>query len=192
MSKALALTLLMMMLPLCAPGRAAPQKQEKKTACQAPGDPAPDFEFTDQYGDAHARDDYAGLPVVLVYAGRDSSERSRALGQSLRARYNVAPGGEPVLRLHIVPVAHLAAVPPPMREVALKFILEMSEKNQLPPMLLDWDGFLDKQFGFTPGATNAYALDASGRVAACAVLKKKSDYNALFSALDALVAPEKK
>jgi hypothetical protein len=188
LNKAAALLLCLLVLLPCAPAKGA----DAKPACQAPGKRAPSFEFKDQYGSAATLEDFKGLPLALVYGDRASGERSTALGKSLNARYNTGPDGKALQRLRIVPVAHLGAVPEPLRGAALKIILELSKKKNLPPLLLDWDALLEKQYGYTPETTNVYIVDGEGRLAACAALVKKQDYDTLFRKLDALVPPPKK
>lgn len=167
-----------------------------------PGERGLAFELEDQRGGAVvyplAAPDGVGRgqePVVLVvWADRKGAKARGGWAEALRERYGarsavgggggaLPPGAEPP-ELVILPVAHLEAVPAPLRPLVRRRVFGDRER----PVALDWKGEVAAQLGLEPGVPNLAVLDRDGRVVAKLAGEPTPERRAeLFAVVDPLL-----
>lgn len=125
-------------------------------------------------------------PVTLVvWAGRRGADARRGWTEVLRERYPEPLGRETRPGLMVLPVAHLPAVPGPLRRLILRRYFD-----DRPPTGLDWERTVAEQLGFDPSTTNLAVLAPDGRlVARLSGDATETNRQRLFRVLDPLLDP---
>lgn len=125
-------------------------------------------------------------PVTLVvWAGRRGADARRGWTEALRSRYPEPLGRETRPGLVVLPVAHLPAVPGPLRRLILRRYFD-----DRPPTGLDWQRTVAEQLGFDPSTTNLALLAPDGRlVARLSGDPSEANRQRLFRVLDPLLDP---
>lgn len=178
-----------------------PQARAETGGLLRAGDRGLAFELEDQRGGAvvyplDARDGEGrgeGPVVLVVWADRKGAKARGGWAEALRERYGersavgggIPPEAEPP-ELVILPVAHLEAVPAPLRPLVRRRVFGDRER----PVALDWKGEVAAQLGLEPGVPNLAVLDGDGRLVAKLAGEPTPERQAeLFAVVDPLLGP---
>jgi len=117
-----------------------------------------DFRLTDQFGQAHAADEYRGAVVVVVGSDRGGSAYVPRWIDAVRHALAGEPGWE---RIRILGVADVRGVPSLFRPMVGLLLQRTAEVG----VLLDWEGVFARAYDFVPGECNVIVVDREGRLA---------------------------
>lgn len=122
------------------------------------GAAAPAFSLSDQYDKTLQLSDLRGSLVVLIDADRNGNEFNGAWVRPLVTRYNTPQ----VRKIRIVQIAHLSSAPGFMHNYIKGKFISKDPARPNGPVLLDWQGFVAKAYGFRDDVSNIYVVDAEG------------------------------
>lgn len=119
------------------------------------------LQIKDQYGNETTIGAPSNQWTFLVYGDRVGGEYNQKWGTGLKARSGTLP------RARIVFAANLRSVPFFLKGmVTKKFLGDTARGKKKGPILLDWQGQIEKAFGHTPSVSNVYAFDPAGEMRA--------------------------
>lgn len=125
------------------------------------GTPAPDLTIKDQYEKEFRVSASRGEILLLVCGDRTGSDFTGNYTDAVQARF----GANGSLPLRIVPIANLSSVPSFLQGMVKKRFVGTTESGQPKlPIFLDWEGDLERLFGFTEDVANVYLIDKSGNL----------------------------
>jgi hypothetical protein len=123
------------------------------------GTPAPDLVLRDQYEKEFRVSASRGEILLLVCGDRTGSDFTGNYTEAVRNRFE-SNGSLP---LRIIPVANLSAVPSFLQAMVKKRFTGTNQSGQPKlAILLDWEGDLERLFGFTEEMANVYLIDRAG------------------------------
>ncbi|MBS1813164.1 MAG: redoxin domain-containing protein [Acidobacteria bacterium] len=113
---------------------------------------APEFELTDQYGNAQSYRFPTPKVNVLIFGDRKGSGQIEAWVRPLYDRYQD--------RINIKGIAALSSVPSLARGMVAKIF-----KSQVKyPVLLDWTGNVTKSYQYEEGKANVFVVSPNGEI----------------------------
>lgn len=115
------------------------------------------FELADQYDVVHSSQSTIGKHTVLIISDRDGSAHSEKWGQAIQGLINELPHPDNV---SVFAVAHVEGVPSFLRSFVQKLI--KSDRNK--PVLLDWQGQVNQEYGIVPGRANVFLFAPNGNL----------------------------
>jgi peroxiredoxin len=149
-----------------------------------PGKPAPDFRLNDQFIRVQQLKDFRGMPVVILYTGRDRFDDTAQIIWQLEKKYNRKKSKEDVEKIHIMGVAYLSGVPSFVKKKVKKHM----KKPQYPSFLMDWNSEIESKYGYDQSKISAFIIDSEGIVRHAGVmLNTDEDKAALIQKIDTLL-----
>lgn len=115
------------------------------------------FELTDQYDVVHSSQSTIGKHTVLIISDRDGSGHSENWGQAIQRLINDLPHPDNV---SVFAVAHVEGVPSILRS----FVRKMMKGDRNRPVLLDWKGEVNQEYGIEPGRANVFLFAPNGNL----------------------------
>jgi hypothetical protein len=125
------------------------------------GSPAPELALKDQFEKEFRLSAARGEMLLLVCGDKNGSNFTGNWSNAVRSRFE-SNGSMP---LRIVPIANLSGVPSFLRGLVKKRFV--GNDPAAPPklaILLDWEGDLERLYGFTEDLANVYLIDQSGNL----------------------------
>jgi hypothetical protein len=118
----------------------------------APVERLSDFELTDQNAKTRSYRFPKAKVTVMTVADHKGSDQLAPWIQRLYDRYGT--------RIDIDGVADVSMIPEPFHAM----FREALRKRLTYSVMLDWEGSVVKEFGYTKGVANIYAIDRCGRI----------------------------
>ncbi|NQV71938.1 hypothetical protein HQ496_02360 [bacterium] len=115
------------------------------------------FELADQYDVVHSSQSTIGKHTVLIISDRDGSAHSENWGQAIQGLINELPHPSNV---SVFAVAHVEGVPSFLRSFVRKLI--KGDRNK--PVLLDWNGQVNQEYGIESGRANVFLFAPNGNL----------------------------
>jgi hypothetical protein len=123
------------------------------------GSPAPDLVLKDQFDKEFRVSASRGQVLVLVCGDREGSNYTGAWTEAVTKKFERSGS----LPLRIVPIANLSGVPSFLQSfVKKRFVGPDPATQPRLPILLDWEGDLERLYGFAEGLANVYLIDRAG------------------------------
>lgn len=132
-----------------------------------PGERAPDFSLMDQFDREFSLNIFTGDIIVILYTGREKSQKAEEFGRRLYDIFNGPyAGGKEKNIIRIVPAGNLKGVPKLLRKTVKGYIKnkKLDGKPDPAPLLLDWKGFIADKYGYDGNEVNMYIIGRDGKV----------------------------